>query len=102
MKARSLVLIALLNPICNCIAQSGAASSTDATNHAMKGVANSVIPVTLLTSREFWLSVIVLAFGLSVLLVQYSLLKNSNASANEVIKGLRTFNKMNEGAVNPR
>jgi hypothetical protein len=54
----------------------------------MKGVANGVIPLTLLTSREFWLSVIVLFFGLSVLTFQYSLLKHSNASANDVIKGL--------------
>lgn len=54
----------------------------------MKGVANSVIPVTLLTNREFLLSIIVLTFGLSVLIFQYALLKHSNASANDVIKGL--------------
>ena len=62
-------------------------SATNVTeNHATATTANSVAPVTLLTNIEFWLSVLVLLFGMAVLFFQYILLKSKDATPNDVMK----------------
>lgn len=69
----------------NAFADAQSASSVTE-NHATATTTNSVAPVTLLTNIEFWLSVLVLLFGMAVLLFQYVLLKDKNATPNDVMK----------------
>ncbi|MEX3967380.1 hypothetical protein AB4Y42_35040 [Paraburkholderia sp. EG286B] len=64
------------------------ASAVIPMNHPGAGASNLSGPVSLLTNREFFLSIFVLIFGLIALLLQSFLLKKANASAAEASKAL--------------
>lgn len=55
-------------------------------NVVTEATANIARKVMMLSSFEFWLSVLILIFGALVILAQFQLLKHLRSTANDVLK----------------